>query len=204
MKNFIKRRIQKNINPSTSYANPYSRLFRAIVLNKPDYQDYRDEYADAAFNKYLGFPQNKIKESKYKPSKGNKDRKYYTYDDLILSHKINDVLGEQWTQDMNTDFLNAARFLNFGESQLGNYPPVLNDFTYSRGIDPYKGEYISVWDKYDLSPFNGANGKDESFGLGQPFEFYDRLYLDDYYGVNSKPTKGEYYGGYLPEIRITK
>jgi hypothetical protein len=37
-------------------------------------------------------------------------------------------------------------------------------------------------------------------GIGNPIEFYDRVYLNDYYGVDNTPPSGVYYGGYLPEV----
>lgn len=38
-----------------------------------------------------------------------------------------------------------------------------------------------------------------------PFDLYDRLYLNDYYGVNTKKSmpKNTYEGGWLPELDVT-
>lgn len=203
---FIRDRLYKNINPSTSYDNPISRIVNAVVLNNKDYQGFRDKYADAAWAKYLGYDQNLIKESKYKPMIGNNSSKYYTYDDLILNHNVDPVLGKNFTDDNNREFINAAVLLPYGKTAIGNNPPVLNNFTYSHGLDPVNGEYISVYDKYDLNPFGGSNSKDSSYGVGLPFEFYDRLYLHDYYGIPKNQIiqdKDSYYGGFLPEILVT-
>jgi len=41
---------------------------------------------------------------------------------------------------------------------------------------------------------------DATGGIGKPFYIYDRVYLDDYYGVDSKPSDGGYYGGYLMPV----
>jgi len=185
----VKDRLLRNINPATSYDNPYGRLFNALILNKSDYSDDRDPIADASFDKDV------IKKSKYAPTKAKDKIKkdYYTFDSLIIN-KTKDKFAEE----NNIDFLNAARALPFNGTALGNYPPVLNDFTYSRGFDN-KGEYVSVYDKYDINPFGKNKYGDKSFGLGKPFEFYDRLYLDDYYDIPEK------YRGttYLPEIVVT-
>ena len=73
----------------------------------------------------------------------------------------------------------------------------LRDFTIGRGRDN-KGEYVSYYDLWDISPYRISN-KDQSFGIGKPFEIYDRIYLDDFYGV-----PGKYKGGnYIPEIIVT-
>lgn len=203
---FIRNRLRKNINPASSYDSPIKRILNAVVLNNSDYSNNRDKYADAAWNMYLGYPQSLIKESKYKPTKGDINSRYYTYDDLILNHSVDPVLGKAFTDDNNRQFINDALQLQYGQSAVGNYPPVLNDYTYSHGLDPINGEYISVYDKYDLNPFGGSNAKDASYGIGQPFEFYDRLYLNDYYGVPKNkiiPDANSYYGGFLPEVLIT-
>ena len=73
----------------------------------------------------------------------------------------------------------------------------LRDFTVGRGRDN-KGEYVSYYDLWDISPYRISN-KDQSFGIGKPFEVYDRIYLDDFYGVPDK-YKG---GNYIPEIVVT-
>ena len=62
-------------------------------------------------------------------------------------------------------------------------------------------QYLSYYDAWNLNPMRG-NSADGNFnfmsglfnegdltnGLGHPFELYDRVYLDDYYGISSKPT----------------
>lgn len=93
--------------------------------------------------------------------------------------------------------------------------------TVGRGIDN-KGEYISYYDKWDINPLHGDyvlndiqkthpvlskfipdNGEDAFRGITKPVSFYDRIYLDDYYGVKSELDPDEYYGGYLPEVIVT-
>jgi hypothetical protein len=50
-----------------------------------------------------------------------------------------------------------------------------------------------------LAPiFEGIN-KDQSFGIGKPIELYDRLYLDDYYGIGDKGG----HSTWLPEVTVT-
>lgn len=59
-----------------------------------------------------------------------------------------------------------------------------------------RGEYVSYYDKWDLAPFTGY-GEDQSFGIGKPVHIYDRIYLDNYYGVK-QPT----HATYLPEVTV--
>jgi hypothetical protein len=87
--------------------------------------------------------------------------------------------------------------------------------TVGRGYDK-KGEYISYYDKWDVNPMYGdyadnslkgtilgylipKNGTDMFMGKTTPLSFYDRIYLDDYYGVK-EPT----HSTYLPEVTVTK
>lgn len=95
-------------------------------------------------------------------------------------------------------------------------------FTVGSGVDPQRGQYISMFDKWDINPFdeNGTYGGglmakiskaagipqnfDATGGVGNPFYIYDRVYLDDYYGVNSRPQNpDEFYGGYIMPTTIT-
>jgi hypothetical protein len=81
---------------------------------------------------------------------------------------------------------------------------VLNTFTAGRGVDPNKGEYISIYDIWDYNT-NVVGGGEDNIGKyikGTPFEIYDRIYLDDYYGVDTSPDPGTYYGRWLPEVNM--
>ena len=89
------------------------------------------------------------------------------------------------------------------------YSAALGEYTIGSGFDKDRGQYISVYDKWDLNPVSGVlnlpraltkrfeNLGDASGGFGNPISFYDRVYLDDYYGVNSRPEPDSYYGGYI-------
>ena len=92
--------------------------------------------------------------------------------------------------------------LQIGESRVTNtLRKYFGPHTISRGIDKDRGEYISYYDRWDIAPV--FDGTDESKGLGTPIEFYDRIYLDDFYGVNSRPEPDSFYGGYIQPARIT-
>lgn len=106
---------------------------------------------------------------------------------------------------------------SFYDFEEDPYSAALGQFTLGSDIDPNKGQYISVYDRWDLNPFsNGSTYPlprklintiaplgDASGGLGNPVNYYDRIYLDDYYGASSKPEEGTYYGGWLPEVEIS-
>ena len=102
----------------------------------------------------------------------------------------------------------------------GNGTPedtALGTWTLSTGVDPEKGQYISLYDDYDLNP--GTGGKSASLerwvgefpidvqdftgGFGNPFSVYDRIYLNNYYGVSPKLEKDSYYGGWLVPATVT-
>lgn len=101
--------------------------------------------------------------------------------------------------------INNNEYLKFGQSKLDNtLHDAFGTHTVSRNVDLNRGEYISYYDLWDLSPFK-KHGSDESMGIGKPVHFYDRLYLDDFYGADSSVhgyPKDTYYGGWLPEITI--
>lgn len=114
------------------------------------------------------------------------------------------------------NFVNEATALPkfnryYGSTVLGGYG--MNNHAIAKAVDGYKGQYVAYRDTYDLNPFHGDRGianipglsglGDLSFGVGKPVPMYDRIYLDDYYGVNSMPQKDEYYGGYIPEVTVT-
>ena len=130
-----------------------------------------------------------IKESKYKPSIGkNNSSRYYS----LVYPQIED----EQIQELLTSNKSAKQFYN-GDA-FGNY-------TLSKGRDK-KGDYVSYYDKWDINPIKAFSKYDQSFGIGKPIELYDRMYLDDYYGVKQSSkdykNKGDFYGGYLPPINV--
>lgn len=201
--------LYKNLNPSMGYNNPVKRVYEAATNTGADGMWNRDLMADDAYATYLQIPENKrkskrlLQRAKYKPTKGDS-----TYDDvyaLPLKNSEHDwgVLVED------------ASGLQIGESRAATKLPVtgynvLGNYTLSRGYDG-RGEYVSYYDDYDLNPYRGffaeregnkaprfiQNKGDLSFGIGKPFSLYDRMYLDDYYGVK-EPT----HSTWLPEVTV--
>lgn len=77
--------------------------------------------------------------------------------------------------------------------------PILGNATVGYGNDN-RGQYLSYYDKWDIALSGDSNSEDNFVSRlvgGRPFDLYDRIYLDDYYGV-SEPT----HSTYLPEVII--
>ena len=175
---------------------------------------------DELFATYLGIPQNKrriyptkfhIKESNYKPV--GRDGKYYALPlDKITArdHRSGKYVDGEYIHETPWEqVIRMTRDLPLGRwdesSVLGDYG--MNVHSIARNYDD-RGEYVAYKDRYDLNPYAGTNAivdndipilsdlGDISFGIGTPVDIYDRLYLDDYYGVSK--TKSTY----LPEVII--
>lgn len=94
-----------------------------------------------------------------------------------------------------------------------SFLPILGHATVGYGTDPYRGSYVSYYDKWDVNMGGKKGGADVVKYIlgGTPVNIYDRVYLDDYYGYNSvndyKNSKKEdpdiTYGGWLPEVDIS-
>lgn len=225
----IRNRLYSNIYPY-SYDDYSNRLEKAIKDNIPEHFGRNQYIRDDIFATYLGIPEqnrrkldrfntrnlfqraNKVVPSRYIPTQSTNGQ-YFALENMASFHTpdyldnlIEDANGVySIKQDSNLDNvqLDTTRDrINFGQNKLSD---VLSDWfgqhTISRGLDPKKGEYVSYYDKWDLAPIK-KYGSDESMGIGNPIEFYDRVYLNDYYGVDNTPPSGVYYGGYLPEVQI--
>lgn len=165
-------------------------------------------FDDAVWGTYLGIPKNKRKfksslvESKYRPTKGNNDETYYT---IPIVNKTKDELVKE------------AEGLNIGDNKNTNalFGYNMGTSTLGKGYDN-RGEYVSYYDKWDINPFHGAfssynlkkqhpllykilpnDGSDSFKGFTNPVNFYDRIYLDDYYGLK-EPS----HATYLPEVVV--
>lgn len=156
---------------------------------------------------YLGMPQrfNTYEISKYKPKNAN-NTTYYRNKfleeagaplllDAVNDIKTNTTVPEDYWMEYGrayeiTKNKNALVTLpGFGHATVGN------------SIDPSKGEYVSYYDKWDIG-LGTPNSKHPLDYIYNPVNIYGRVYLDDYYGIDSSPKSGDYYGGYLPEITI--
>ena len=210
----IRERLYYNVTPR-GYENAVPRLFDAVLdkrERRPDSpnlealwakylglndEDFRSMYKDFPDDRLIQYPlyphiSDYVQESKYTPSEGkDKDAKYYSLAFPEISN---------WEVDQFLTSPDKRR-------QTQGYNDTMGTFTLTKGRDDM-GDYISYYDKWDVSPFRGYGAKhDESLGIGKPVELYDRLYLDDYYNNPQSPadywSKGDYYGGYLPEVIVT-
>lgn len=225
----IRYRLYNNLTPY-GYNNPIERMHKAIVENEPDSGTRNKNWffspRDVIFATYLNIPTNMrrntmfpktLSMSDYKPTKGEEDQIYYKHPsigDNDIRGLLKDVHGLRYlAKDENGHYYSRGgnkeqdRQLNFGENKVSHVLGSLGDHTLGRGVDPKKGEYVSYYDLWDIAPFglHTQNVPDQSRGIGNPIEFYDRLYLDDYYNTDSSVRgypKGTYYGGWLPEIII--
>ncbi len=179
--NEFRETLYNNLSPSYyGYENPSGlaeRLNNVMLGNDSKIDTYRDDI----FAEYLNIPKNKrhqdpnaakVENSRYRPSVGAQHQNYKRI-------KINE-------QDINQKqafdrFVQHAQTIPYGTSTQGDgLYPYFNKFGASRGFDK-TGEYVSYHDLWDLDPIN--IGRDVSFGIGTPINFYDRIYLDDYYDI---------------------
>lgn len=199
-------------------------------FDKTQYRFNSDEenYArDNIFAEYLNIPEDKrhnykeaigVSNSEYSPSLSKDTNTVYKKLDLseteidnLVSRIVsggNDLTeyGEEKNKVKYKDRDKAFGYnkpLNIGENRVSNTLKLyLGPHTISRGMDPQKGEYIAYYDKWDISPYK-YKGEDQSRGIGTPIEFYDRVYLNDYYKVNPEIPEDSYYGGYIqPAVKI--
>lgn len=215
--NTVRRNLYDYLNPRGYEATPKANMERFVnAINKKPDGDIRqnvlmdgygyDPYLDDIWATYLNIPEKdrhtyfnnpvwneglgvkKVIPSKYKPTKGNENHKYFTLTN-INNKELEQLVREGAKLDYNQSTTSEAL-----------YHPFLTH-TISKGRDN-KGTYVSFYDLWDVAPINGTkeyqgNYSDQSGGIGQPIHFYDRIYLDDYYGVPKDPKST-----YIPEVII--
>ena len=155
---------------------------------------------------YLGMPQRfgTMRDAEYHPVNGKLvNGKYVSYmrDPIFVDTEIiptyqNYMMGI--TRKDNPES-NVQRVTKNGNALV--YMPFLNNATMSKGYDPNRGEYISIYDDWDYNTavLGKAGDNISKFIGGQPFSIYDRYYLDDIFDV-PKDKRGSYY---LPEVTVT-
>lgn len=214
------------INDGSAYAeiqNP-KKLLNKKYLESGEGTDEQMKYRDDIFATYLGIPKSErrnfqgrisLTPSKYIPTINTQgiNTPYYTFptanipwDALI---KESQGLGTLFFDDYGVQSqitqhpLTTGKNLNSGQSMYN----ALGEYTIGMGYDD-KGQYISLYDLWDIAPFGKGNSEilrfknagkqDTSFSIGTPVQIYDRMYLDDYYNIPDK-YKG---GHYLPEVTV--
>lgn len=210
---YVRKTLYDNILP-WGYNDIPQRVYNAVVRNKKEEDETRDRaIRDDLFATYLQIPNSErhsidggkatLSKSKYKPKGATKDKPTYKFDELTppAEYGILAYAG-QVPGGLN---IQGESYLPIGKNRV-IYPNDINAFSELEGLGQFtvgrghdnKGEYISYYDSWDLG--NTKNPyKDMSLGIGRSFNIYDRIYLDDYYGVPS-PYRGS---SYLPEVTVT-
>lgn len=208
--NWIRKQLYDKIDP-VGY-NQFVDRVKTAILGKGEerYNKTRDDI----FATYLKIPKDerhnvegakKVSDATHTPTKSSEDTNYHKID---LTDKEKDAL-----------IYDALRSnANVGDSSRSHvFEQFFGPHQVSRGKDE-KGEYVSYYDLWDLDPSSGESktgefeflkslqkilgAKDMSFGIGKPVEFYDRIYLNDYYGVTPQIDEGVTEGGYLQPAYI--
>lgn len=213
---YVRRKLYDNIQP-WGYNDIPQRAWNAIVLDKAEPFDDDNENRQRAIRDdlwatYLQIP-NKyrhnikggkvtLEQSPYKPKGAVQGKDTYRFKQLSDAARQGILAYTGQTSGGLT--INGLPYLPLGNNRVV-YPNDINayseleglgQFTVGRGRDN-KGEYVSFYDSWDLGDTNSPY-KDMSYGIGKPFNVYDRIYLDDYYGV----TKEDRGGVFLPEITV--
>lgn len=198
--NGVRKRLYDKVVPY-SYNNPYGRVGNAVLFNNKikmsslsgkDLETLPGAKArDEIFAEYLGIPVNqrhynkRLTPSRYRPRIGDKSTdKYYV-------SPTNKAIGRDVI-----NLINDNAFLN--KNVRYELDPALGTYKLSKGKDN-KGEYVSYYDNWDLSPIHGGGAKDESLGIGTPVQFYNRFYLDDIMGLPDNAVRGTHW---LPNITV--
>lgn len=187
----VRRRLYKGLSP-IGYDSPYKR-FKSAMSGKEERRP-GDESVNDIWAEYLHIP----KEERYKPA----SRFVIESGDIspnLKNNKINYTLSP-FRKHLLADIVRIGEKLNIGETQKSNgikghglQPVEFRNFTIGRGRDN-KGDYVSYYDKWDLNPLPSSlkgiitNGEDpfEQTGIATPIDFYDKIYLDDYYNLNEE------------------
>lgn len=202
----VRRRLYDHITPA-GYALPITRVVSALANpNRKNQISYSDDAGwldkastvrDDLWAEYLQIPKNQRHTltfpKGYKESTGELD---------VSQYAPKNSEHDKWFKIKNLSETQRARLIrqaakldidkNTQSRLFGKY---FGTHTTGRGYDD-KGEYASYYDLWDLAPI-GFKGPDQSFGIGKPVPIYDRIYLDDYYGVN-EPT----HSTWLPEVTV--
>ena len=182
---------------------------------KDDKTYYTIPNREDAFRLYLGMPQtnNSFSVSDYRPGDSEDKSMVYLKPTYFQNPEIRqELLDNYFDKETNKGKrkIGNERGLSRGEWQGDGTPfpdadNALGDFTFDMGEDE-KGSYISIYDIWDLNPFNSTgegsslnrtgkallnlfnkkSGKkatsesevSELFGAGKPFEIYERIYFD--------------------------
>lgn len=213
---YIRKKLYDNVQP-WGYNDIPKRIWNAIVLNKTEPYDDDNENRQRAIRDdlwatYLQIPYKNrhnikggkvtLERSPFKPKGAIEKKDTYRFKQLsdaakqgILAY-TGQTSGGLTIDGLPYLPLNVNRVVYPKDVNVYTELEGLGQFTVGRGRDN-KGEYVSYYDSWDLGDTNKPY-KDMTLGIGKPFNIYDRIYLDDYYGIPNEHRGGNY----IPEITI--
>lgn len=198
--NIIRDRMENNIYDfEYDTKNPIVKMKNVILDNEKE-EDFLNSDGKISENSkthkdflslYLGKPQkyNTASISKYKPSDSKeKNKEYFS----VNSEKFQNYILKHLDEDYITRGINSGDIKTVIDENgklipnryvIRDIGTGLGEFTIDRGEDE-NGKYISYWDKWNLNPYKGiysstnsSSIEDLSFGIGKPFDIYDRIYF---------------------------
>ena len=216
----VRKKLYDNVNPY-GYERYLQRIFSALRGERDPNKNKHLMIRDDIFATYLQIPEEerhtldgaddfqkkigiaKVRDSQYAPTIGGENKQYKAID---LTNKDKFYLVY--------DALNGNGKPKVSETLTDYFGP----HTVNLGFDN-NGQYVSYYDKWDLNPSFGRDaiknklitlisrkdGEDSTLSVGKPIDFYDRVYLDDYFGVDSTDIPSDsYYGGYIRPAWISE
>jgi len=213
--------ITKNLDRYRRFKGNLGRPEDALWYDDPKSDNprkYTIPNREDAFRLYLGMPQvnNSFSVSNHRPGDSEDKSMVYLKPTYFKNPEIRQELLDNYFSLLDTRLFNGKRgrgnerSLSRGEYEGDGKPwptadNALGDFTFDMGEDE-NGSYISIYDIWDLNPFNttgegssinrtgkallklfntksGKNATENSevseiFGAGKPFEIYERIYFD--------------------------
>ena len=211
--------VAKNLDRVRRYRGDLGRDPEALWHSGP--KDNKRHYTipnrEDAFRLYLGMPQvnNSFSVSDYRPGDSKDKSMVYLKPTYFNDEKIRQALVDQYYREVDDEDIKLGdkdigneRGLPRGQWQGDGTPwpshdNSLGDFTFHMGEDE-KGTYISIYDIWDLNPFQQGKGSSvnkaadelleyvtslgkkvtsksevsDIFKAGKPFEVYERIYID--------------------------
>lgn len=192
-------RLYDNVWP-VGYTNSYRKFTKALKGIPPDFVDPVDMARDRIWAKYLNIPKSKyhktnsygdthfteIEPSEYSPSQAKDKSKYFRLNRVDAAPSIVKMVDSAINLGENQNRLSLTLAKYFGKHTIG------------KGFDK-NGTYVSYYDLWDLNPLETKEDLLQNIKIGNPINFYDRFYLDDFLKLNDSAVRGTHY---LPNVDI--
>ena len=216
MKPELRKRLYNNVEPY-GYSDFGLRLGNALAGQGPRYPQ-NNAGRDDIWAEYLQIPKEerrkfdsgdgtvRVVASGYRPTIGDEPETEYKALELPDDAKFNLIY----------DALSGGEKSKVSSHRASALTDYFGPHTVGTSFDD-KGQYVSYYDLWDINPKVGSsaqkldqdaletaisrkignNTSDATMGIGKPIHFYDRIYLNDYFGVQPVLNPDEYYGGYI-------